>query len=302
MTLNGIDVSNVNGTVDWEAWRGKISFAGVKVSEGLGFTDLYAHANVAGARSVGAVPMAYHFLRANVPGIGQARFFLDKAHAAGIGPGDLLMLDVETMDGMSAAQVSECAAAFVGEVHDLAGVWPVAYTMQSFALGGCTAALGVCPAFIANPSRVVLPPQLGPWRLVSFEQVGQRGIDTDVFYGTAEQLAALAIPKPAPSADWVFGSVRGLAVVNAGAHSVALSWSSPGTPMPAAVDHYQVTVRKDGGDVPSYPREVAKGANPVVWQGGSLTPGTQYEALVRAVAAGGAHASAWAQVTFRTSG
>lgn len=106
---------------------------------------------------------------------------------------------------------------------------------------------------------------------------------------------------PVPSADWIFGSVRGLAVVNAGAHSVALSWSSPGTPMPAAVDHYQVTIRHDGGDVPSYPRTVPHTANPVVWQGGSLTPGTQYEALVRAVAAGGAHASAWAQVTFRTA-
>lgn len=105
-----------------------------------------------------------------------------------------------------------------------------------------------------------------------------------------------------PSADWIFGSVRGLAVVNAGAHSVALSWSSPGVPMPAAVDHYQVVIRKDGGDVPSYPRTVAKGANPVMWQGGSLTPGTQYEALVRAMAVGGAHASAWAQVTFTTPG
>lgn len=196
MTLNGIDVSNVNGPVDWEAWRGKIGFAGVKVSEGLNFTDRNAEVNIRGARSIGAVPMAYHFLRANLPGISQARFFLARALAAGISHGDLLMIDVETMDGMSAAQVSECAAAFAGEVHAQAGIWPVAYTDQSFALGGCVAALGVCPAFIANPSRVVLPVPLGPWRLVSFEQTGQRGIDTDVFYGTAEQLAALALPHP----------------------------------------------------------------------------------------------------------
>lgn len=301
MTLNGIDVSNVNGTVDWEAWRGKIAFAGIKVSEGLTFTDQFAHANVAGARSIGAVPMAYHFLRANQPGIGQARLFLACCAAAGIDAGDLVMVDVETMDGMTVPQVADCAAAFAGEVHSLTGAWPVAYTNQSMAEAGCLAALGVCPAFIANPSHVVLPVPIGPWRLVSFEQTGQRGTDQDVFYGTGEQLAALAIPKPAPSADWVFGSVRGLAVVNAGAHSVALSWSSPGTPMPAAVDHYQVVIRKDGQDVPSYPRTVPKGGNPAVWQGGSLASGTQYEALVRAVAAGGAHASAWAQVTFTTS-
>jgi GH25 family lysozyme M1 (1,4-beta-N-acetylmuramidase) len=299
MTLNGIDVSNVNGAVDWEAWRGKIAFAGIKVSEGLNFTDQYAAANVRGARSIGVAVMGYHFLRANLPGIGQARYFLDRAGAAGIGPGDLVMVDVETMDGMSAAQVSDCAAAFAGEVRALARAWPVAYTMQSFALGGCTAALGVCPAFIANPSRVVLPVPVGPWRLVSFEQTGQRGIDTDVFHGDAQQLAALAVPRPAPPADWVFTSVRGLTALP-GHTSVLLSWSSPGTPEPAAVHHYQVTVRKDGGDVPSYPRDVAKASNPQTWQGGSLEPGTTYEALVRAMTADGSHASPWAAVTFTT--
>lgn len=301
MTLAGIDVSNVNGTVDWEAWRGKIAFAGIKVSEGLTFADQFAAANVRGARSIGAVPMAYHFLRANQPGAVQARFFLDKADTTGITYGDLLMVDVETTDGMSAAQVSECAASFAGEVHALARTWPVAYTDQSFALDGCVSTLGVCPAFIANPSHVTLPVPVGPWRLVSFEQTGQRGVDTDVFYGTREQLAALAVPHPEPPVGWIFTAVRGLDVEAIGPHSVRLSWSSPGTPAPEAVHHYQVTIRKDGGDVPSYPRDVPKGANPQSVQFGSLTPGTQYEALVRAVAAGG-HASMWSAVTFRTPG
>lgn len=298
MTLNGIDVSNNNGTVDWEAWRGKIAFAGIKVSEGLNFTDQYAAANVRGARSVGAVPMAYHFLRANLPGITQARYFLSRALAAGIGDGDLLMVDVETMDGMSAAQVSECAAVFAGEVHEQTRAWPVAYTDQSFAADGYVAALGVCPAFIANPSHVTLPVPLGPWRLVSFEQTGVRGTDQDVFYGTREQLAALAIPG-APA--WTFKAVRGL-TARPGIHSVALSWSAPGTTAPAAIHHYQVTIRHEGRDVPSYPRDVPKLPNPQVWQGGSLQPETQYEAMVRAMTDGGPHAGPWASVTFRTSG
>jgi hypothetical protein len=36
---------------------------------------------------------------------------------------------------------------------------------------------------------------IGPWKQVSFEQTGQRGVDADVFYGDAAALAKLAIPK-----------------------------------------------------------------------------------------------------------
>lgn len=303
MTLNGIDVSSWQGPAfDWAAWRGKISFAGVKVSEGLAVADPDGPRNVTGARGIGAVPMAYHFLRANLPGTSQARYFLDRAHAAGIGPGDLLMIDVETSDGMTAGQVSACAGSFAAEVHALTGAWPVAYTMQSFAGDGHTASLGNCPAFIANPSRVTLPSPIGPWHVVPFEQVSQRGTDLDVFHGTPAQLAALAWPHPAPApapADWTFGAVRGL-TAKAGPHSVALTWSAPAAPMPAGIACYEVTVRRNGQDVASYPRQVPKEPNPQTWQGGSLIPGTAYEALVRAVAAGGAHASAWASVAFTT--
>jgi len=106
---------------------------------------------------------------------------------------------------------------------------------------------------------------------------------------------------PPPNPDWVFRQVRNLTKTGAGPHSVALSWGSPATPEPLAVEHYQIVIRKDGHDVDSYPRVEAKGVNPETWQGGSLTPGTEYEALVRAVAKGGGHASPWASVVFTTA-
>jgi hypothetical protein len=102
-----------------------------------------------------------------------------------------------------------------------------------------------------------------------------------------------------PASAWVFTAVRGLAVV-AGHTSVLLSWSSPGTPAPGAVHHYQVTVRRDGRDVASYPREVPKAGSSQSWQGGSLEPGTGYTAMVRAMTADGSHASPWAAVSFTT--
>lgn len=104
---------------------------------------------------------------------------------------------------------------------------------------------------------------------------------------------------PEPASAWVFTAVRGLTAMP-GHTSVLLSWSSPGTLAPGAVHHYQVTVRRDGQDVPSYPREVPKIGNPQSWQGGSLETGTGYTAMVRAMTADGSHASPWAAVTFTT--
>lgn len=198
-TLAGIDVSNLQGAAfDWEAYRGKISFAAVKVSEGLDYADPDAARNMAGAKGIGAVRMGYHFLHPSLHGGQQADYFLGLAKKAGLGPGDLVMADVEVTDGCTAAEISACAGLFAATVHAGTGAWPVAYTDQSFAETGCVASLGQCPAFIANPSNVALPSPIGPWRLVSFEQTGQRSVDTDVFYGDLGQLAKLAIPKSAP--------------------------------------------------------------------------------------------------------
>jgi len=118
----------------------------------------------------------------------------------------------------------------------------------------------------------------------------------DGFFGTA--------------GGWAFGEVRGLQVVNAGPHSVKLSWSAPntfiGTPPqpPPGIASYEIAISEGPGlttNIPSYPRYKGKGPNPEVWQGGSLQPGTQYTAGVRALAKDGHHSSPWATVTFRTA-
>lgn len=117
--------------------------------------------------------------------------------------------------------------------------------------------------------------------------------------GSVIDVSVLADDFFSSPADWVFSAVRGLSALP-GHTSVLLSWSAPGIAAPGAVDHYQVTVRKDGEDVPSYPRTVAKGNNPQSWQGGSLTPDTDYQAMVRAMTADNGHASPWAAVSFTT--
>lgn len=104
-----------------------------------------------------------------------------------------------------------------------------------------------------------------------------------------------------PPANWVFDKVRNL-TATAGKTSVRLYWSSPATPMPKAVEHYQIVIRLNGKDVNSYPRVDPKNAGTESWQGGSLKPKTKYEARVRAVAEGDSHESPWETVEFTTTG
>lgn len=194
MTLAGIDTSNVNGTVDWPSYKGKIQFAGVKISEGLTFADPDALRNIAGARSIGCAVIGYHFLHASLSGSGQAERFLACAHAAGLKPGDLIALDAEDLglDGESRAQMNLTASAFAGDLQrHFPGYHPVTYTEISMA--PALTGMGNCPLWLANPSGTPVT-SIGPWKVISFEQTSQSGVDTDVFYGDAGQLAALAIP------------------------------------------------------------------------------------------------------------
>lgn len=196
--LNGIDVSHAGQgpNFPWSQWRGKISFAGIKISEGLGYADPDAARNIAGARSIGATVIGYHFLHASLSGSGQAEWFLKCAQAAGLGKtGDLMAVDCEDLglDGESPQQMNQAAATFVGEVRRhsrYTQYWPLVYTEQSMA--SALTSMGNCPLWIADLSAPLIT-GTGPWKLVSFWQTSQRGVDCDVFNGDLAALAKLGI-------------------------------------------------------------------------------------------------------------
>ena len=197
MTLNGIDISNVNGPVNLEAYRGKISFLGVKITEGCWFADPLAAANIAWARKLSIPVIGYHFLHASLPGTKQAEYFMSHAHQSGLRPGDHIAIDAEDggRDGLEVPHLVAASEEFASDVRRhyarFPGWWPELYTEISLAPE--FTGMGACPLWLANPSQVHTG-QLGPWMSPSFEQTGQRGIDVDVFYGDAAALAKLAIP------------------------------------------------------------------------------------------------------------
>jgi hypothetical protein len=137
--------------------------------------------------------MGYHFLHAGQPGNQQAEVFLRLAKAAGLRPGDLIAIDAEDggLDGLPPARLAAMAVEFTAELRlHFPAYWPVLYTEIS--LAPAFTPLGNCPLWLANPDRVHTG-AIGPWAGVSFEQVGQKGVDTDVFYGDARALAKLTV-------------------------------------------------------------------------------------------------------------
>lgn len=205
-SLPGIDVSAIGqgATFNWEAWRGKIAFGFAKATEGTNFQDPDYDRNRQGARSIGVRFGAYHVIHGGQDGAEQARYFLNYAKPV---PGDLVMIDFEpsTTDSRTAPQMSAIGGACADQLRAELGAWPFVYSDLTMIVSGYLSSLGPCPLWLANPSRIPTPNGVGPWRVVSMEQVGQRGVDTDTFYGDGEQLAKLSVahapgaPAPAPT-------------------------------------------------------------------------------------------------------
>lgn len=113
-------------------------------------------------------------------------------------------------------------------------------------------------------------------------------------------------PKPVALPPGVkYPPVRNLKVVATGQTTVKLEWDSPEQPANAAplpgITEYQIAIasgsRLTGPDDPSYPRTVAKGTNPEVWEGGSLAKGL-HTAGVRALGSSKVGSGPWATAIF----
>lgn len=198
-TIPGIDVSGIGQgpDFDWAGWRGRIDFAFAKATEGLTFRDSTWPRNRSMMHALGIVAGGYHYFHPELDAVKQAEWFLSYATPEA---GELMMVDVEINGGLTSAKVSATVGAYVDKLHAETGAWPVAYTDKSLAISGALAGAAACPAFIANPDREALPAPIGPWRLVSFEQTGQRGVDSDVFFGDVTQLRRLGVPAARPVA------------------------------------------------------------------------------------------------------
>ncbi len=203
----GVNVSNFQPGFDWQAVKGRISFAFAKATEGTTFTDSDFATNWRQAGAIGLVRGAYHFAHPKNPAAAEVGAFLSVVRAQGLHSGDLLALDLETTDGRSPAQVASYAQAWCAGVAKATGHIPVVYTFLSFAQQGNCAGLGRYPLWIAEPSAPAGRPAVPrPWTTWHFHQfgttrVGNNIADTDVFNGDTAALHAFANPAPVHQED-----------------------------------------------------------------------------------------------------
>lgn len=194
------DISSWNGTPDMTKLNARI--IAIKATEGTGYTSPVFHTDWKNAKEHDKARIAYHFFHPSISAVAQARFFLDTVKNSGLLDGDCLAIDLETTDGMHAADVAEQAVKFRAMVQKEAKCELIVYTDLSFARAGNCAGLGKSPLWIANPSRPAGDPEIPePWNHWTFHQYGvTKGIDDDIANMTSltefDKLAILPTPPP----------------------------------------------------------------------------------------------------------
>jgi lysozyme len=185
----GQDVSNYQPDHDWNA--SPAEFGIIKATEGVTFRD---HAFARHWRELdakGIVRGAYHYGHpANDP-IAEAEHFLSMVNSQPAKPGDLLVLDLETTDGRSVAEVNSWAKTWLSHVKAKTGTTPMFYSGWNFAdtYGKGLAAYPLWVAHYSKAKGTVTPP--ADWKSWAIHQYSDNPVDQNVSPLTPDQLRAL---------------------------------------------------------------------------------------------------------------
>ena len=205
--VNGIDVSNWQGNIDWNAVSsdGQV-YAWSKATEGMTYQDPQFINNMTNGLSAGVVMGAYHFARPdNNLATEDAANFL--AHASPyIGPGFLPpVLDLENpysggqaillSDLFTSTELSNWALEWMSMVENETGVSPMIYINGIYA-NYLNSSLNTYGLWFAQPDELMTPPtNIGNWSNWSFKQYSWWGevsgivgdVDLNIFNGSINE-------------------------------------------------------------------------------------------------------------------
>ncbi|HEV8132328.1 MAG TPA: GH25 family lysozyme [Acidobacteriota bacterium] len=222
----GIDVSRLNGRVDWDKFVSKSghSFAFVKATEGTSIVDSRFQENWTTLENAPLIRGAYHFYRFNQDPEEQANLFM-----ATVGnldhPGDLPpVVDIEWQKDDKGNYVKPNADTLIADirfwvqrVETRYGRKPIIYTAREFweEYTDSSNDFNEYPLWVSTiwqkpPKQVSEPELFGGWAAWTFWQVGYDktipgvptpkgfdGVDVNLFNGTLESLWPLAqMPRP----------------------------------------------------------------------------------------------------------
>jgi lysozyme len=181
-----------------------VTFAFVRVSDGLNYPDSKFATNWPNAKAAGLVRGAYQFFRPGQDPTSQANAMLAKIDAAGgMQAGDLPpVLDLETADGVAASTVVSRAKTWLSVVEKKIGIKPIVYT-ANFMSGTIGTNFSGYTLWVANygASCPLMPSGWTTWKFWQDADNGNiagipGGVDTDLFNGTKAQLMALTLQPP----------------------------------------------------------------------------------------------------------
>ncbi len=198
--LQGVDVSEYQGQVDWSKARDAgIAFAFARVSDGTGYPDPEFSANWPSMKAAGVVRGAYQFFRPEEDPSAQANLFASMlAAAGGIASGDLPpVMDLEVTDNTPDATIQSHMQAWFSAMQSATGLTPMLYLSPSFA-SHAGMGFGGHPLWVANWG-VPCPSVPAPWSTWAFWQTSDMGsipgipatVDLDEFNGLLSELPVL---------------------------------------------------------------------------------------------------------------
>lgn len=207
--IQGVDVSAVQGQIDWKAVAASgIRFAICKVSEGL-YVDPSGLRNLDGCREAGIPCGAYVFARVGTDPVAEAERVWKAV--GGTMPDLPVTIDFESIPkGYSPARAVEEIEALVQAIRSRFGRSPILYTYPSFAMGLGTPLvispiLASCKLWIAHyrwlaegpPPDSIRPTVPAPWTTWTIWQHSGNGgarvpgiasdVDRNVFHGDVDQ-------------------------------------------------------------------------------------------------------------------
>lgn len=168
MSAKGCDISVYQGSVDFDALKGAVSFVIAKATEGTGFVDSQFARSWSEAKRVGLQRGAYHFARPDLGNSADAEATDFIAHLGPLDADDLLALDYEV--DWSGDVVGWCKR-FLDDVYQMTAIRPLIYLNRSLlALDWSAVIAAGYPLWLASydGSLDTVPPT--PWPRVAMKQ------------------------------------------------------------------------------------------------------------------------------------
>jgi lysozyme len=207
MALAGIDVSEYQGEIDWQAVADSgVSFCFVKCTEGAESSDPMFATNWAAMKGVGIIRSAYHFFVASKDPVVQANNFLRLTQKVWENSDLPPVLDLEKTYFLNPSSVLDRAQIWINTVEKALGRKPILYTFPNFWHEGMgdTSRFNNYPLWIAH-YETDTPWVPGGWKDWAFHQYSESGstpgiegdCDLNRFKGDLDALQKL-LKAPAP--------------------------------------------------------------------------------------------------------